>query len=67
MGFLETRFSHMHIHDNNGKRDAHDTIGEGTIDFGPVVAALRRTRASSVLEVRSLEGVKASIAVLERL
>ncbi len=65
--FLETGFSHMHIHDNNGKKDEHAAIGEGTIDFAPVVAALKRTGATSVIEVRSFEGVKASLAALVRL
>jgi sugar phosphate isomerase/epimerase len=66
-GFLETGFSHMHIHDNNGKRDSHDTIGEGTIDFAPVMAALRRIRATSIIEVKTLEGVLLSMKALEML
>jgi sugar phosphate isomerase/epimerase len=66
-GFLETGFSHMHIHDNNGKKDSHDTIGEGTIDFAPVMAALRRTRATSIIEVKTLEGVLLSMKALEML
>ncbi|HXX55860.1 MAG TPA: sugar phosphate isomerase/epimerase family protein [Methanoregula sp.] len=63
-GFLGTGFSHMHLHDNNGKRDSHDAVGEGTIDFGPVVAALRRNRASSVVEVKTLDSVRSSLSVL---
>ena len=66
-GFLETGFSHMHIHDNDGRRDAHDAVGEGTIDFAPVMAALKRTRATAVIEVKSLEGVLSSIRALEAL
>jgi len=64
-GFLQTRFSHMHIHDNDGRKDTHSAVGEGTIDFRPVVAALRRTGATAVLEVRDFEGVIRSKKVLE--
>jgi sugar phosphate isomerase/epimerase len=63
-GFLETNFSHMHIHDNDGRRDTHDAIGEGNIDFCPVIAALRRTGATAVLEVKDFEGVLRSREVL---
>jgi sugar phosphate isomerase/epimerase len=66
-GFLESGFSHMHIHDNNGGNDAHNAVGEGTIDFVPVMAALRRNQATSVIEVKSFDGVKSSIAALESL
>jgi len=31
---------HIHIDDNNGDSDAHMVPGEGSIDFGPFVAAL---------------------------
>jgi sugar phosphate isomerase/epimerase len=65
--FLESRFSHMHIHDNNGGNDVHNAVGEGTIDFVPVMAALRRNQATSVIEVKSFDGVKSSIAALESL
>ncbi len=64
-GFLDRGFSHMHIHDNSGKKDTHDALGEGTIDFVPVMAALKRTRATSVVEVKSLEGVISSLKLLE--
>jgi sugar phosphate isomerase/epimerase len=64
-GFLETRFSHMHIHDNDGRQDTHSAVGEGTIDFRPVIAALERTGATAVLEVKDLYGVIRSRNVLE--
>jgi len=66
-GFLETKFSHMHIHDNDGKRDTHSAVGEGSIDFVPVMAALKRTGATSVIEVKSFEGVEKSIRALDRI
>ena len=63
--FLQAGFSHMHIHDNNGRKDTHSPVGEGDIDFVPVMAALRRTHASAVIEVKSFDGVKKSIRALE--
>jgi sugar phosphate isomerase/epimerase len=65
--FLETPFRHMHIHDNKGRADTHSPVGAGTIDFRPVMAALRRGHATAVIEVRSLVGVKGSLRVLEAL
>ncbi len=65
--FLQTRFSHMHIHDNDGRRDTHSPVGEGTIDFAPVMKALKRNHASSVIEVKSFDGVLMSIRSLEKM
>jgi sugar phosphate isomerase/epimerase len=66
-GFLNAGFDHMHIHDNNGKRDTHSPVGEGEIDFGPVVAALRSNHSTSVIEVKTYAGVLRSIEILERM
>jgi len=65
--FLRTHIDHMHIHDNNGKRDSHSPVGEGEIDFAPVIAAQRREHATAVIEVRSFEGVLKSMKALENL
>ena len=65
--FLATPFSHMHIHDNNGKNDSHSTVGEGTIDFAPVIEALKRTQATAVYEVKDLDGVLKSREILKKL
>ena len=66
-GFLKTKISHMHIHDNDGKRDTHSPVGEGTIDFGPVMAAQRREQATAVIEVGSFDGMLKSMKALESL
>jgi sugar phosphate isomerase/epimerase len=65
--FLKTGFSHMHIHDNDGRKDTHSAVGEGNIDFSPVIAALREKKATAVLEVKDLSGVLRSKEVLDRL
>jgi sugar phosphate isomerase/epimerase len=64
-GFLDTKISHMHIHDNDGRKDSHNAVGEGCIDFNPVLAALQRNHATSVIEVRTFNGVLKSIQAVE--
>ncbi len=66
-GFLEVGISHMHIHDNDGRRDTHSPVGEGEINFLPVIAALQSNRSTSVIEVKTFSGVLKSIEVLERI
>jgi sugar phosphate isomerase/epimerase len=66
-GFLDTGFVHMHLHDNDGRRDTHSPVGEGTIDFHEVMRAQRRERATAVIEVRTLDGVMKSLRALENL
>ena len=57
----------MHIHDNDGRKDSHSAVGEGNIDFCPVIAALRKTKATAVLEVKDFDGVIRSMKALDRL
>ncbi|HVP96484.1 sugar phosphate isomerase/epimerase family protein [Methanoregula sp.] len=63
--FLGTRFTHLHLHDNDGRRDTHSPVGEGTIDFPAVMAAMRREHATAVVEVRQFDGAVASLRALE--
>jgi sugar phosphate isomerase/epimerase len=39
---LSPFLSHIHIHDNHGLKDEHLGVGEGNIDFSPIVEAIRR-------------------------
>lgn len=66
-GFLEASISHVHIHDNDGSEDLHLPVGRGTIDFLPVLRAIRRDNAVPVIEVATLEGTDESIRALDRL
>jgi sugar phosphate isomerase/epimerase len=54
--FIETcpeRISHVHIHDNLGgntpEDDLHLPLGEGSINFKPIIAALRKTGYNKTL------------------
>lgn len=44
------RIVNIHIHDNNGKRDEHLTIGDGSIDFGAVLPRLSFYRRNWIIE-----------------
>lgn len=66
-GFLGQAMAHVHLHDNDGKTDTHDTIGKGSIDFRPVMRAVERHHASAIIEVSTLEGVLSSMEVLRGL
>ncbi len=50
LGFLQVGFSHMHIHDNDGRRDSHSPVDKGNIDFIPVMAAMKRNHATVVMK-----------------
>lgn len=66
--WLECPVAHFHLHDNYGKEDTHNTVGDGTIDFGPVMEAVRKNRnAAPIIEVATFEGVQQSIDILRNL
>ncbi|MDR3282186.1 MAG: sugar phosphate isomerase/epimerase [Candidatus Methanoplasma sp.] len=64
---FEGKIANVHIHDNNGDRDAHLTMGEGSIDFRPVVSKLSGYRGNYVIESKSLESAVKSTTALEAL
>jgi Sugar phosphate isomerases/epimerases len=65
--FLAGPFCHLHLHDNNGKTDSHSPVGDGTIDFLPVLAAMRERKATAVVEISTFDGAVASLRALERM
>ncbi len=58
---------HVHIHDNNGRRDEHLPIGEGTIAWAEVMGELykRHRGCRFVIEARDLEEGKTSLLYLQ--
>ncbi len=65
--FLPLPAGHYHLHDNNGKEDSHLSVGEGTIDFEPVMKAIQKNNVIPVIEVATFEGVMKSIRMLNLL
>ncbi len=61
------RIVNIHIHDNNGDRDAHLTIGEGSIDFDHVLSRLSFYKGNYVIESKTFESALESQSVLESL
>jgi sugar phosphate isomerase/epimerase len=62
--FLKFPASHFHLHDNEGKEDSHLALGEGTIDFGPVMKAVQKNNVIPIIEVATFDGVIKSIHLL---
>lgn len=67
--FLELKelMVHAHIHDNHGQRDEHLPVGNGTVPWDRVVAALDGYRGRMVTESRSLEEGQRSVNRLKKL
>ena len=57
--------SHVHLHDNAGCSDDHLPLGQGSIEFGPVLEMIRTRGISSVLENKSEVAVLESLNVLQ--
>lgn len=61
------RLANIHIHDNNGDRDEHLTLGEGNIDFGSVIKRLRGYTKNYVIESKGLASAAGSQKILKEL
>jgi sugar phosphate isomerase/epimerase len=55
---------HVHLHDNKGRRDDHLAIGQGNVDFGPVLEMISARKITAVLEHNSEMAVMESIKAL---
>ena len=69
-GMVDTfghRIKNIHIHDNNGDKDSHLTIGQGSIDFIYVVSRLGFYDRNFVIESKSFDSAVESQSVLESL
>lgn len=51
----QSKVYHAHLHDNNGIKDEHRPLGEGSNDLLPYLRFLVRTKALLVLETRPKE------------
>ncbi len=60
------RIKNIHIHDNNGQRDEHLTIGEGNIDFDKAFSKLSFYDRNYVIESKTFESALESQSVLDQ-
>jgi len=61
------RLGHIHVSDNHGRTDEHLQLGEGSIDWEKVLAAVKASRFEGWIVVESFTGVRDSIRLLKRL
>jgi sugar phosphate isomerase/epimerase len=59
--------AHYHLHDNNGKEDSHLAVGDGTIDFVPVMKAVKTNKIVPIIEVAMFDSVTRSIDRLNKI
>ncbi len=60
------KFTHVHIHDNHGKKDEHLELGKGTVDWGRVLPELKDYKGMAVIEARSLEEGRRSLEFIRK-
>lgn len=58
---------HTHLHDNDGRSDAHLGIGFGNIDWSSLIKALRKANYKGALVIESKNNIEESIKRLRRL
>ncbi|AGI47032.1 Sugar phosphate isomerase/epimerase [Thermoplasmatales archaeon BRNA1] len=61
------RIGNVHIHDNLGKRDDHLTLGEGNIDFLPIIRRLSRYKGRYIIESLDLLSAVESQKILKNM
>ncbi len=66
---LGSRLLEVHLHDNDGKADAHWALGQGNIDFEKLFGLINVHAPASVLaiEVHDKEGVESSLERVKQL
>ena len=52
---FKDRIVNVHIHDNHGEQDEHLAIGDGKIDFKPILKRLSGYKGNYIIESKSLE------------
>jgi sugar phosphate isomerase/epimerase len=62
----KSKFTHVHIHDNHGKKDEHLELGKGNVSWDPVLRELKDFRGMAVIEARSLEEGRRSLEYIRR-
>jgi len=62
-----SRIKHVHIHDNDGFRETHSIVGQGSVPWRAVIKALHEIQYDGLLidEHRTIEGQKSGREFLE--
>jgi sugar phosphate isomerase/epimerase len=65
--YFGSRIKHVHIHDNDGYRESHSIVGQGSVPWRAVVETLHEIRYNGLLidEHRTIEGQKLGKEYLE--
>ncbi len=61
------QIGHVHVSDNDGDEDKHLQIGEGSINWGEVVSALKRSPFDGWVVIESYYGVAESLDLIKKL
>lgn len=68
MRVLETKIRHLHIHDNDGDRDSHLALGDGTLPVKALAEWIRKhPEVTGTFECRSEADVRKSLELLKAL
>jgi sugar phosphate isomerase/epimerase len=62
----KAKFTHVHIHDNHGKKDEHLELGKGTVNWDRVLFELKDFKGMAVVEARSLEEGRRSLEYIRK-
>jgi sugar phosphate isomerase/epimerase len=61
------RIGHVHVSDNNREVDIHLRLGEGSIDWGETMSALKGSTFTGWVTVESYDGIEESLRLLRKL
>lgn len=66
---ISSKLFHLHLHDNHGLADEHLPVGEGKIDFSPLINKLQKlsSRPSMTLEAHTPEHLTRSLKKITEL
>jgi sugar phosphate isomerase/epimerase len=66
---FKDRLLEVHIHDNDGRTDAHLPVGEGSVDFSKVFELLKGVEREYIfnLENKTVDAVRRSLKALRRM
>jgi sugar phosphate isomerase/epimerase len=65
---VKEKFGNIHIHDNNGKKDEHLVLGQGTVPFDKFLPDLKSTyNRNIIIEANNLEEGIESYGILQKM